>query len=60
MTRTEQRRRAWDRRMLLDEQRELRAHLTRPREPWLDVLSYAAERRATRARLGEIAEELSA
>lgn len=49
-----------ERRMLLDERRELAARLRAPRPSWMDVLTYAADCRATRERLAEIEEELTA
>ena len=49
-----------DRRMLVEEARELRARLAQSRPSWFPVVEWARDCAATRARLREIDEELAA
>jgi len=49
-----------DRRMLVEEARELRARLAQGRPSWFPVVEWAQDRAAARARLREIEEELAA
>jgi hypothetical protein len=47
-----------DRRMLLEERRDLCAMLRRPRPFYMGAVEWAQDRAATRARIAEIDEEL--